>query len=80
MEKVDMVITKIWFSSPKSRSVNNSFQQPNLGLYLDKLELYLNKVGLHLDKVGTGYMGGKTCLYCQVIDTLEKLEPHTAKE
>ena len=72
MEMVDMVITKNWFSGPKSRSVNNSFQQPDLGLYLDKLglyldkvALYLDKVGLYLDKVGTGYMGGKTCL-CSV--------------
>ena len=26
MEMVDMVITKNWFSGPKSRSVNNFFQ------------------------------------------------------
>ena len=43
-----MVITKIWFPYPKSRSANISFQQPDLGLYLDKF-------GLYLDKVGTGY-------------------------
>ena len=57
MEMVDMVITTIWFFGPKSRSVNNSFQQPDLGLHLDKTYLHLDKVGLYLDKVGTGYMG-----------------------
>ena len=62
MEMVYMVITNIWFSGPKSRSVNNAFQQPDLGLYLDKLGLYLDKLGLHLDKLGTGYMRGKTYL------------------
>ena len=29
MEMVDMVITKSWFSGPKSRSANNSLQQPD---------------------------------------------------
>ena len=31
MEMVDMVITKIRFSDPKSRSANNSFQRPDFG-------------------------------------------------
>ena len=29
MESVDMVITQVWFSGRQSRSVNDSFQQPN---------------------------------------------------
>ena len=66
MEMVDMVITKVWFSGPKSRSVNNSFQQPDLGyLHLGNPIMrptYLDNVGLYLDKVGTGYMWGKTYL------------------
>ena len=32
MEIVGVIITKIWFSDRKSRSVNNSFQRPDLGL------------------------------------------------
>ena len=35
MEMVDMVITQNWFSGPKSRSVNNFFQQPDSGLRWD---------------------------------------------
>ena len=35
MEMVGMVITKNWFSGPKSRSVNNSVQQTDLGLPWD---------------------------------------------
>ena len=31
MKMVGMIITRIWFSGRKSRSVNNSFQQPDLG-------------------------------------------------
>jgi hypothetical protein len=32
MKMVDMVITRIRFSGRKSRSVNNVFQRPDLGL------------------------------------------------
>ena len=35
MEMVDVVITQKLFSGPKSRSVNNSFKQPGLGLRWD---------------------------------------------
>ena len=35
MELVDLVITVIWFSGPKSRSVNNWFQRPDLALLAD---------------------------------------------
>ena len=30
MEMLGMVITRIWFSGPKSRSANNFLQQPDL--------------------------------------------------
>ena len=32
MEMVGVIITRIWFSGRKSRSVNNFFQRPDLGL------------------------------------------------
>jgi hypothetical protein len=35
MAMVDMVITRIWFSGRKSRSVNNSLQRPVFGLRWD---------------------------------------------
>ena len=35
MEIVGGIITKKWFSGRKSRSVNNFFQQPDLGLRWD---------------------------------------------
>ena len=39
MEMVDMVITRIWFSGRKSRSVNNFLQRLVFGLILDKFSL-----------------------------------------